>query len=388
MNLELAVPAPDADGTEFDQAIEAIPNRPAVFLIWPREGKPWLARTNVLRRRLQRLLGKRTTEDRPSRMLNLRGTATRVEYQFTGSRLESQFVLWDLARRHLGSEYREEIRLRLPPYVKLVLTNPFPRTHVTTRIGRTEAVYFGPFRNRSTAVMFDSEFLDLFQLRRCQDDLAPSPDHPGCMYGEMGRCLRPCQMAVGVEEYRGEAERVAEFLRSGGKSLIEPASAARERLSEEMDFEGAAMMHQRVGRIENALSLRDEMARDVERLHAVAIVRSASAEAVELGWIRSGYWQGFTRLEFAPADGRVASLDARLRELATGVPEVKSGPTERMEQLAIVSRWFYSSWRDGEMLLVDDWGKIPYRKLVNAVSRVAKEQPTPHPNSHSSQSGS
>jgi len=59
-----------------------------------------------------------------------------------------------------------------------------------------------------------------------------------------------------------------------------------------------------------------------------------------------------------------------------------------MEQLAILSRWFYSSWRDGEMLLVDDWQKIPYRKLVNAVSRVAKgpvaaEQQTPHPNNHS-----
>src|SRR5947208_15677964 len=116
MNLELAVPPPDADGTSFDQAIEAIPIRPAVFLIWPREGKPWLARTNVLRRRLQRLLGPRTTAgDKPSRMLNLRGTATRVEYRFTGSRLESQFVLWGLARRHLGSDYRQEIRLRLPP---------------------------------------------------------------------------------------------------------------------------------------------------------------------------------------------------------------------------------------------------------------------------------
>ena len=46
----------------------------------------------------------------------------------------------------------------------------------------------------------------------------------------------------------------------------------------------------------------------------------------------------------------------------------------RVEQLAILSRWFYSSWRDGEMLIFDDWEKIPYRKLVNAISRVAAEQ--------------
>jgi excinuclease ABC subunit C len=385
MNLELAVPEGNLDGTEFDRAIEAIPNKPAVFLLWPRAGKPYLARTNVLRRRLQRLLGSR---DKPSRMLNLRGTATRVEYRFTGSRLESQFLLWDLARRHLGPAYRDEIRLRLPPYVKLVLTNRFPRTHITTRIGQAEAVYFGPFRNRSTAAMFDSEFLDLFQLRRCQDDLEPSPEHPGCIYGEMGRCLRPCQLAVSVEEYRGEAARVADFLQSNGRSLMEPAFAQREQLSAEMDFEGAAMLHQRIGRIENVLSLRDEMARDVKRLHAIAVVPSAAQDAVELGWLRGGHWQGFARLEFAPADGRVASLDARLRELATAVPELRCGATESIEQLAILSRWFYSSWRDGEMLLVDDWAKIPYRKLVNAVSRVAKgaaltEPQTPHPSNRS-----
>jgi len=375
----------ELDVRDFDQAIEQIPNKPAVFLLWPREGKPYLARTNVLKRRLLRLLG---TQAKPSRMLNLRDTAARNEYRLTGSKLESQFVLWDLARTHLGSGYREEIRLRLPPYVKLVQTNTFPRTHVTTQIGRAEAVYFGPFRNRSTASMFESEFLDLFQLRRCQEDLEPSASHPGCMYGEMGRCLRPCQLAVGVDEYRGEAARVAEFLHTGGRSLLDPAAAARDRLSQEMDFEGAAMLHQRVGRIENVLGLRDEMARDVERLHAIAILPSADPLAIELGWMRGGSWQGFTRLEFTAADGRVASLDSRLRELAMAVPETRITGAERMEQLTILSRWFYSSWRDGEMLLVDDWAKIPYRKLVNAVSRVAKgtgadQPPTPHPNSHS-----
>ena len=363
-----------------DAALEEIPNLPAVFLLWPREGKPYLARTNVLRRRLLRLLG---TRDKPSRLLNLRGTVVRIEYRLTGSRLEAQFVLWELARQHLGKEYRREIRLRLPPYLKLVLTNRFPRTQVTTQIGRAPAVYFGPFRNRATAAHFESEFLDLFQLRRCQDDLVPGPDHAGCMYGEMGRCLRPCQEAVGVEEYRGEAMRVAEFLHTTGKSLIDPALAGRDRLSAEMDFEGAAMMHQRLQKIEQVVAVNDEMARDVNRLHSVAIAPSAEPECVELGWLRGGYWQGFTRLDFRIADGQSVSLDARLREAAAAVPERVGGPVERMEQLAILSRWFYSSWCDGEMLQIDDWSKIPWRRLVNAVSRVATSQRSPRPSSRS-----
>jgi excinuclease ABC subunit C len=366
--VEVAIPE---DPVELTRALGELPNRQAVFLLWPRAGKPFLARTNVLRKRLLRMLG------------TLGGKVGRIEYQFTGSRLEGQLLVLELARKYLGPSYRDEIRLRLPPYVKLILSNRFPRTQVTAHIGRAPAVYFGPFRNRATAARFESEFLDLFQLRRCQDDLAPGPSHPGCMYGEMGRCLRPCQEAVGEAEYRGEADRVAEFLRTGGRSLAGLAESAREHMSAEMDFEGAALMHQRLQRIQDVLALRDEMVRDVERLNAIAVTPSVEPDAVELGWLRGGAWQGFSRIEFNPADGTSVSLDARLRELATSVGESRADGKFRMEQLAVISRWLYSSWCDGELLMVDDWAKIPYRKLVNAVSRIAHGQPPPRPSNRS-----
>jgi excinuclease UvrABC nuclease subunit len=378
--VETALPA---DTNELAQLLESIPNGPAVFLLWPREGAPYLARTNVLRRRLARLL---EVKDGVSRNLSLRGTAERLEYHLAGSKLESRFLHLELARQHLGADYRREIRLRLPPYVKLLLSNEFPRTQVALRLSKaTRSLYVGPFRNRATAAQFEAAFLDLFQLRRCQEDLVTSPTHPGCIYGEMGRCMRPCQQVVGVEEYRSEAARVAEFLRTGGRSLLSSASGERDRLSVAMDFEGAARAHQRVQKIEEVLGWRDEMARDVEELHAIAIVPSAQPETIELGWLRSGYWQGFRSLDFITADdGRAVSLDSRLREMAASIPRGQTASaTERMEHLAVLSRWFYSSWCDGELLMVDDWEKIPWRKLVNAVSRVATVQRKPRPSTNS-----
>lgn len=389
--VEISLPT---EPGELTSLLDSIPDGPAIFLLWPREGKPYLARTNVLRRRLYRLL---EAKEGVSRNLSLRGVSDRLEYQLAGSKLESRFLHLDLARRHLGADYRREIRLRLPPYVKLLLSNDFPRTQIATRLSRTgpsvtRPLYVGPFRNRSTAAQFESAFLDLFQLRRCQEDLVPSTTHPGCIYGEMGRCLRPCQRVVGIEEYRSEATRVAEFLRSGGRKLIASASGERERLSAAMDFEGAAQAHQRVQKIEEVLGWRDEMARDVEQLHAIAIVPSARPESIELGWLRGGHWRGFRSLDFITAeDGRAVSLDSRLREMAATIPErpenralsASERTTERMERLAILSRWFYSTWCDGELLMVDDWEKIPWRKLVNAVSRVAATQRQPRPNKHS-----
>ena len=45
---------------------------------------------------------------------------------------------------------------------------------------------------------------------------------------------------------------------------------------------------------------------------------------------------------------------------------------ERQEYLALLARWYYSSWRDGEWLPIESFDNLPYRKLVHAISRVAR----------------
>ena len=211
----------------LDAALETVPDTPAVFMLWPRQGDPYLSRTARLHRRLLRLLKHRDT---PSRLLHLRHTVRRIEYQLTASRLESGTLHYELARRYFPENYLEITRLRMPSYVKILLANPFPRSQVTTHLTRASGLFFGPFSSRASAERFESQFLDLFQIRRCQEDLAPSPAHPGCIYGEMGMCLRPCQQVVGVPEYAHEVERVADFLRTAGRSLADAIALSRDRL--------------------------------------------------------------------------------------------------------------------------------------------------------------
>ena len=217
------------DLSGLDEAIAQVPNNPAVFLLWPREGDPYLAKTALLRRRLLRLLKER---EKPSRLLNLRHAVRRIEYRLTGSAFESAILMYELARRHFPKTYLDLLNLRMPSYVKLVLTNEFPRSQLTNHLSRAPALYCGPFRSRVSAEKFESQFLDLFQMRRCQEDLRPSPGHPGCIYGEMGMCLRPCQQVVGRDEYLHEVGRVAEFLKTGGHSLLD---AVPQRFSRALD---------------------------------------------------------------------------------------------------------------------------------------------------------
>ncbi len=366
----------DLPGTErLDAVLAEVPNQPAVFLLWPEQGSPYLARTALLRRRLLRLLRAR---EKPSRLLNLRDAVRRIEYRLTGSSLESSMTMYETARLHFRDTYPELLKLRMPPFVKLTMGSPFPRTAITTHLAQGRSVYFGPFRARASAERFESQMLDLFQLRRCQEDFDPSPAHPGCMYGEMGMCLRPCQQVVGLDEYRHEAARVAEFLSSGGRSLIESIEKARDRFSEEMEFEAAARQHKRLEKVREAARLADEMARDVARLHGAAICRSAAPDSVEMWMLRGGQWLEPRRFSFAVEQGRTISMDQRLRELFAAVTPLPTSARERQERLALLARWFYSSWRDGEWVAFDDYEHIPYRRLVNAISRVVHGGNGPH----------
>jgi len=354
--------------TALPSEIDSFPDRPAVFLLWAAEGPPYLARTALLRRRLRRLLANR---ERVSRVLNLNGVAERIEYWPTGSRLESALIHLELARRYFPEDWPKITRLRPPAFVRLTLDNPFPRTMITTRLigSRTaRGLMYGPFASRASADRFNEALLDLFQVRRCEENLAPAPNHPGCIYGEMNRCLRPCQQAVSIDEYRGEAARMEQFLETGGASLKHSAEAARDRASADMQFEEAERMHQRIARIAEVQALSGELARPIDRLAGVAVTGSAVAEAVDLWFLVGGRWQRPKRVSLSETAGAGSSLDRRMRELASSI--MPSGDAD-LEHLAILVRWQGSSWRDGEWIGFDSFEKLPYRKLVNAMGRVA-----------------
>jgi excinuclease UvrABC nuclease subunit len=356
------------DLSELDRRLAQVPDRRAVFLIAPRQGAPYIGRTALLHRRLQRLLGERS---QPSRLLSLRSVTARVEFQLTASWLETSLVFYEVARAHFPEDYLSRIKLHMPPYVKILLSNRFPRSLVTTRLDASRSLYYGPFRTRASADQFEAQFLDLFQMRRCHEDLEPSPDHPGCVYGEMNLCLRPCQQAVSVQEYASEIELVVRFLSTDGRSLLDTASHARERASRETDFELAARLHKQVEKVDAVLKLRDGLVSEVSRLSGVAVTASVAVGCVELWFLLEGRWLPPVRFPVQAVGEKAVSLDTRLRGVVGGLERRRLVARERQEHLALLARWYYSGGRDGEWLPFAALSDLPYRRLVRAISRTA-----------------
>ena len=361
---------PEHDDAFFGE----VPAKPAVFLLRGESGEPYASKSSNLRRRVQRLLGE---SEGISRRLNLRERAKVLEYALTGSDFESGLLLYKVLRKEFPKTYGDRLRLRMAPMVRFHLENRYPRVSVTTKLGsaKSGSVYYGPFPSRVAAEKFANDALDFFKMRRCVEELNPDPKFPGCVYSEMKMCLAPCFQGCTDEEYAGEATRVREFFDSGGQSLVREISTERDKASEEMHFETAALLHAKLEKLKPVVAQLPEIVRRIDQLSALMVQPSAEPESVTLFRVEGGRFSQPVHLPVniaQEAGGKPMSMEARIHEVLAGIELPQASTQEMMEQLAILKRWYYRTTKTGELFLADDRGDLPWRRIVRGVSRVFK----------------
>ncbi|HET9837455.1 MAG TPA: UvrB/UvrC motif-containing protein [Candidatus Angelobacter sp.] len=354
------------------------PATAAVFLLSAADesAEPYISKTANLRRRLQRLLAPPESQ---SKRLNLRERVARIEYALTGSDFEATLLQYRLLRSRFPETYQKRLRLRPAPVVRFALENEYPRAYVTTRIGKLtgKSLYYGPFRSRTVAEKFLNDSLDLFKMRRCTFDLNPDPAFPGCVYSEMKMCLAPCFKGCTDEAYSGEVARVQAYLDSGGDSLISELEQERERLSAELDFEGAAAQHARIGKIKGILSACDEICGRLDRLDAVIIQPSPEQNAVTLFRFHLGAIAGPAQFSLESEDEN-GSRENRLRDVIDQLAISRASSVQRLsEELAMLKRWYYRSHKVGEVFFANQQGELPMRRIVRGAGRVCRGEKEP-----------
>jgi hypothetical protein len=373
--------APGVDASFFEQ----VPAAPAVFLLRGDQGEPYISKSASLRRRLERLLATGSTGKR----LNLRSQTRGIEYSLTGSDFESTLLLYRLLRANFPENYRDRLRIRPAPLIRLNLDNPYPRAYVTRRIARLDgrSRYYGPFPSRAAAEKFLNGALDFFKMRRCDFELDPDPAFPGCIYSEMKMCLAPCFKGCSDDEYGQEVTRVQDFLETGGASLQREMGAWRDKASQDLQFEAAAALHTRMEKLHALLGHASlpEIARPLERLTGVLVQPSAKdPAAARPGAVTLFRLDGGSLSPPAqfPVEAHAAavpassgrqpqSMESRVTTFLAAMPPARaSSAAELVEHIALLRRWHYRTHKTGELFLSDDHGELPLRRIVRGIGRV------------------
>jgi len=226
----------------------------------------------------------------------------------------------------------------------------------------------------AVAERFAGEFLDFFKIRRCVEELNPDPAHPGCIYSQLHMCLAPCFAGCTDNEYQAEVQQVVEFLDSQGKSLLRNLEAERAQASESMEFEQAAKIHQRIEKLNDLLRQRSDLARNLRELHAVMLLPGAEAKSVVFFRILGGEIHGPSTLSLDENVPNPTPLDRQLHDLmnalggeATPAAQATLPP---WEHLTLLARWYYSSFRQGELVMLNPDQAIPHSRLIRLCRKL------------------
>jgi excinuclease ABC subunit C len=234
-------------------------------------------------------------------------------------------------------------------FIKLT-RSPAPKLLVVRGAGADDAqIYYGPFHGAQRVGEAVRELNDALGLRDCRLDqpmhFADQPElfqifprTPGCIRHEIKKCLGPCVGGCTAQQYDERVGLVRAFLDGADDGPMHALRSEMEAASEEMAFERAAVLRDKLQRLE---ALREQFVRfrfAVETLSFVYTVPGHEGDD-RIYLIRRG------RVRGEQAVPRSEQERMRLLEMVEDVfsPADRATaqvPAHEVDELLLLSSWF------------------------------------------------
>jgi excinuclease ABC subunit C len=276
--------------------------------------------------------------------------ATRIEWEYTPSEfgaLLEELRLIKRFRPRLNVAMKRDARNFC--FIKLT-RGAAPKLLVVRGAGADDAqIYYGPFNGAQRVGEAVRELNDALGLRDCRLDqpmhFADQPElfhifprTPGCIRHEIRKCLGPCVGGCTSRQYDERVGLVRAFLDGADDGPMEMLRADMQAASDQLDFERAAVLRDKLQRLEG---LREQFIRfrfAVETLSFIYTVPGHEGDD-RIYLIRRGRVRGEYKLPRSEQD-RV-----RLMEMVEGAfsPTERDSaqvPSHEVDELLLLSSWF------------------------------------------------
>lgn len=193
------------------------------------------------------------------------------------------------------------------PYLKLTIADKWPRIGVVRKIERNGSLYFGPYVPSQS--MWDAlAFIRRnFPIRTCKHPL-DTPMRP-CIDYQMGRCIGPCTDKLSRDEYMKVVEEVRLFLSGERKGLIKTLAEKMTTLSNELRFEEAARMRDRINSLNRLWESQRVISPELGNIDAIGFYSDGIDAVFNVFFVRNGTLTG-TRDFFLRAAGSMPEAEA------------------------------------------------------------------------------
>src|SRR5919112_2348384 len=237
--------APDIEAgvAAIRRVVKTLPVRPGVYRMLDAKGDVlYVGKARGLRSRVTSY----TQVARQTKRLQRMVAQTRsLEIVTTNSEAEALLLEAQLIKR-----YRPPYNVLLRddksfPFILLRADHAFPRIMKHRGARRAKGNYYGPFASAGSVNTTINALQKLFLLRSCTDSFFARRDRP-CLLYQIKRCSAPCVRRIDEPGYAQLVRQAKDFL--GGKSgaVQKEIEVQMARAAENLDFETAAMLRDRL----------------------------------------------------------------------------------------------------------------------------------------------
>lgn len=262
--------------------LENAPETPGVYRMLDKNGKIiYIGKAKNLKNRL-----KQYTRDVFGKTLKMVALVCEIQYSVTES--ESAALLLEA---QLIKKFKPQFNILLKddksfPFIKLRLNHEFPQLIKYRGRDFSDGEFFGPFISAREVEITLLELQKIFKLRSCSDTYFANRTRP-CLQYQINRCTAPCTGKISKNDYDDLVEQVKLFLKGKNQSLQQMLAAKMDSLSENLQFEEAANIRDRIKAL-SYIQLRSENSGIIEDTDLIAVYEHKGQFCLQLYIYRSG----------------------------------------------------------------------------------------------------
>jgi excinuclease ABC subunit C len=269
------------------EKIETLPAQSGVYLFKDAEGVViYVGKARVLRDRVRSYFQAGRTSDplRDALAVDIRD----LDLIVTDTEIEALALENNMIKRHRP---RYNVLLRDDknhPWLRLTLTEDYPRLYTVRRVGRDGDAYGGPYIPAKLGRRTAGVVHKVFGIRSCKEVLNGRRPRP-CLQYDIGRCLAPCVAEVcTMDRYRQASADAGLFLEGRTDEVTRRLRGAMGEAAAQDRFEEAASLRDQLRALERLDTPQKITTTDLDERDVFAAYQHGERAALQVFAVRQG----------------------------------------------------------------------------------------------------
>jgi len=183
------------------------------------------------------------------------------------------------------------------PSLRIDLKDKYPNFSIVRKIGKDNALYFGPFASAQAVRETLRTINKTFKLRKCKAMDFKNRTRP-CLHCQMDGCLAPCCLDVDPDVYAEQVNEAIMFLKGRTPDLIRKIKNQMESCAQQQKFERAARLRDKIFFLERTIEKQIAVTTDFNDRDVFALARSAECSVATVMSVRGGFLSGTRHYSF------------------------------------------------------------------------------------------